>query len=122
MLRGEVKYGALASAEAFVLPSHQENFGVAVVEALACGTPVLISDKVNIWREVKLGGAAVVEADTLEGTTRLLERWFALPSSEREAMAAAALPLFRERFDIGASIGHFLKIIGAPAARLDEAA
>ena len=119
MLRGDVKYGALAAAEAFVLPSHQENFGVAVVEALACGTPVLISDKVNIWREVQAGGAALVEPDTLDGARRLLERWLALPGSERAAMAAAARPLFRERFDIEASIARFLDIVGgvAPAVR-----
>ena len=46
------KWGALSAADAFILPSHQENFGIAVVEALACGTPVLISNKVNIWREI----------------------------------------------------------------------
>lgn len=36
MLTGNPKWGALSAAEAFVLPSHQENFGIAVVEALAC--------------------------------------------------------------------------------------
>ena len=112
MLSGDVKYGALVAAEAFVLPSHQENFGVAVVEALACGTPVLISDKVNIWREVEAGGAAYVEADTVEGTRRLLDRWLALPAPDRAAMAAAAQPLFRERFDIASSLDRFLDIVG----------
>ena len=52
MLGGAAKWGAFRGAEAFVLPSHQENFGIAVAEALACGTPVLISNQVNIWREV----------------------------------------------------------------------
>src|SRR5207237_540512 len=42
MLSGSLKWGAFEAAEAFVLPSHQENFGIAVVEALACGKPVLI--------------------------------------------------------------------------------
>ena len=40
----------LTAARHSALPSHQENFGIAVAEALACGKPVLISDKVNIWK------------------------------------------------------------------------
>ena len=65
---GEDKWGAFHAADAFVLPSHQENFGVAVAEALACGLPVLISDKVNIWREIQEDGAGLVAEDTEEGT------------------------------------------------------
>ena len=60
--------GRVARAEAFVLPSHQENFGIAVVEALACGVPVIISDKVNIWPEIAQDEAGIVKADTAEGT------------------------------------------------------
>ena len=112
MLRGDVKYGALAAAEAFVLPSHQENFGVAVVEALACGTPVLISDKVNIWREVEAGAAAIVEPDTADGTAKALDRWFSLSAADQASMREAARPLFEARYDIAASITRFLGIVG----------
>lgn len=54
-----MKWGAFGAADVFVLPSHQENFGIAVAEALACGTPVLISNKVNIWREIQAGGGGL---------------------------------------------------------------
>ncbi len=57
MLTGQDKLAAFADATLFVLPSYSENFGIAVVEAMACGVPVLISDKVNIWREVVADGA-----------------------------------------------------------------
>jgi glycosyltransferase involved in cell wall biosynthesis len=72
MLEGDSKWGALYGCEAFLLPSHQENFGIAVVEALACGKPVLISNKVNIWREIAEGNAGMVEDDTLKGVRQLL--------------------------------------------------
>jgi glycosyltransferase involved in cell wall biosynthesis len=75
MLEGEAKWGALYGCDAFVLPSHQENFGIAVVEALACNKPVLISNKVNIWREIAEDGAGVVEEDSVEGTARMLQRF-----------------------------------------------
>src|SRR5439155_16750291 len=78
MLAGDLKWGAFHSAEAFILPSHQENFGIAVAEALACGLPVLISNRVNIWREIRLHGAGFVEGDDLKGTQRLLKSWVAL--------------------------------------------
>ena len=55
MVSGSAKWGLFGAAEVFFLPSHQENFGIVVAEALACGVPCLISDKVNIWREVRAG-------------------------------------------------------------------
>lgn len=58
---------AYVDADVFVLPSYTENFGMTVVEAMACGCPVVISDQVNIWREVKEDGAGrVVGLDPLE--------------------------------------------------------
>jgi len=51
---------AYVDADVFILPSYTENFGMAVVEAMACGCPVIISDQVNIWREVQETEAGVV--------------------------------------------------------------
>jgi glycosyltransferase involved in cell wall biosynthesis len=72
MLEGDAKWGAMHGCSAFVLPSHQENFGIAVAEALACNKPVLISNKVNIWREITQDGAGIAAEDDLGGTIQLL--------------------------------------------------
>jgi len=98
MLTGDAKWGALRAAEAFVLPSHQENFGIAVAESLAVGRPVLISNQVNIWPEVESEGVGLVDEDTLEGTERLLRRWLELPAEERDAMADRCHPCYLRRY------------------------
>ncbi len=100
MLRGDAKWGAFYAAEVFALPSHQENFGIAVAEALACGTPVLISNKVNIWREIAADGVGLVEEDDQAGTTQLLARWRALASPERTEMGQKSQPVFQRRYNV----------------------
>ncbi|TLD68413.1 glycosyltransferase [Phragmitibacter flavus] len=117
MLTGDLKWGALHASEAFVLPSHQENFGVAVVEALACGVPVLISDQVNIWREIVGDGAGLVAPDTLEGTRRLLEEWLGMTVDERTQMKVRAVKCFTERFEIGRATESFMKALQEGASR-----
>lgn len=102
MLRGDLKWGALRACDAFVLPSHQENFGIAVAEALGSGRPVLISDKVNIWREIAESGAGIVEPDTVSGTERALRRFIALGARERAAMGELGGALFASRFSVDA--------------------
>lgn len=98
MLRGDLKWGALRACEAFVLPSHQENFGISVVEALSAGRPALISNQVNIWPDIEADGVGLVDIDSLEGTHRLLQRWFETPSADREAMAGRARSCFLTRY------------------------
>ena len=115
MLQGEMKQGAFASADAFILPSHQENFGISVVEALAVGVPVLISDRVNIWREINADRAGYIESDDLAGTSRLLQRWIDTPSAEREAVRQNARRCFEQRFEINRAADSLLQVLSEPA-------
>jgi glycosyltransferase involved in cell wall biosynthesis len=118
LITGDVKWGAFRSSDAFILPSHQENFGVAVAESLACGLPVLISNQVNIWREIEEGGAGFVEPDNLEGTERLLDRWLASDRSAWAAMRRSARSCFEGRFDIKRTAENLLRAIQtAPAVK-----
>ncbi len=111
MLRGEMKWGAFYSSEAFVLPSHQENFGIAVAEALGCGLPVLISDKVNIWREIEADGAGIVNPDTLAGTLKTLEAWMAMDAGNRQQMADQARITFEQRYTVDAMANSLIATI-----------
>lgn len=97
---GAAKWGALYGADAFVLPSHQENFGIAVAEALGCGTPVLISDKVDIWREIEAAGAGIIDSDTVEGAERSLRRWLTNEALNRHSISLKATSLFQSQFNM----------------------
>lgn len=117
MLRGDIKWGAFHAAEAFVLPSHQENFGIAVAEALGCGLPVLISNKVNIWREIEADAAGLVGPDTLAGTRNTLLLWLALDTQQREAMASQAKTTFKQRYTVDAMADSLLNVIRSHVKR-----
>lgn len=62
-LPGEAKWSAMAAADVFVLPSHQENFGIAVAEAMQAGLPVIVSRAVNISPAIAAAGAGIILDD-----------------------------------------------------------
>jgi glycosyltransferase involved in cell wall biosynthesis len=111
MIKNQVKWGAMKAAEVFILPSHQENFGIAVAEALAVGTPVLISNKVNIWREIKEMNAGLVNDDTLEGTQKLIQAWLDLSEDEKQAFKQNTIPCFEQKFDIAQAAKNLIDLI-----------
>jgi glycosyltransferase involved in cell wall biosynthesis len=100
MLTGTLKWGAIRAAEVFALPSHQENFGIVVAESLAAKVPVLISNKVNIWREVEADGVGIVGEDTLEGTCKMLQSYLEMPEEKKSAMRESARVSFERRFEV----------------------
>jgi len=111
MLRGDLKWGAFRAAAAFVLPSHQENFGLAVVEALACGCPVLISQRVNIWREIEAAGAGLCAPDTQPGTLSLLHSFTTLSPGQRTLLREKARAAFRDQFHIQRAARALLQVL-----------
>ena len=100
MLSGDAKWGAFRAAEFFVLPSHQENFGIVVAEAMALSKPVLITNKVNIWREIEQDGAGLVVDDEFEEIAAGLREMCALSSAERDAIGLRARNCFLERYNL----------------------
>ncbi|WP_395750217.1 glycosyltransferase [Prosthecobacter sp.] len=115
---GRDKWRELAAAEVLVLPSHQENFGIVVAEALACSVPVLLSDKVNTAPAVAANGAGVMADDTVEGTLRLLQIWQRMSTAEKAAARVSARRLYKEQFGVEQARRRFLEVVEATAARV----
>ena len=61
---------------------------------------MLISDKVNIWREIAEMKAGLVEEDSLEGTEKLITRWLALQPERQERYQQEAQSCFEQKFNI----------------------
>jgi len=119
-VEGSAKAAAFAEADAFVLASHDENFGLAAAEALAAGLPVIVSSRVAIAREVECAGAGLitgVDPDSIADAIRCLSA----DGAARLAMAAAARRLAGEAFSLEA-MGERLEALYRTiiAGRLEE--
>ncbi len=97
LLDHRAKLACFRDAAMFVLPSYSENFGLAIVEALACGVPVAISDRVNIWREIEGAEAGLVAPPTADDVARQIETLAADPA-RAAAMGERGKALVAEKF------------------------
>jgi glycosyltransferase involved in cell wall biosynthesis len=97
MLDHHAKLAAFRDAAMFVLPSYSENFGIAIVEAMACGVPVAVSDRVNIWREIDAAGAGLVAPPAVDDVARQIEALAADPA-RAAAMGERGRTLVAEKF------------------------
>jgi glycosyltransferase involved in cell wall biosynthesis len=112
-LSGDDKWGALHAAEALVLPSRSDGFPVTVLEAMACGVPVLLSNTVNIWPQVVESEGGFVAASGLEGVTELLERWLYLTPDERETMKYRVQEGYTKQFAASAALERLISALQA---------
>jgi glycosyltransferase involved in cell wall biosynthesis len=98
-LDGWMKFAAFADSDIFVLPSYHENFGLAVVEAMAAALPVVVSNKVDIYKLIEDYRAGIVAGMNSQEIALGLDR---LLSDEylRQQMGANGVKLAEENFDI----------------------
>lgn len=122
MLTGRDKLAALVDAYVLAQPSFHENFGMVVVEALACGCPVIVSDQVYLHPQVTAGLVGSVVGLRVDSVAGELQRWMDRPS-DRAIFANNARPFAVANFDwdlIGRNwVGHYgeLPKVRTPSAR-----
>ena len=65
-VEGLAKADLFETSDIFVLPSHQENFGIAVVEAMTFGVPVIVSNNIDIHDEIAKARAGLIVSTAVE--------------------------------------------------------
>lgn len=110
-ISGDIKWGAFNMADFFILPSHSENFGIVVAEALSQSTPVITTNKVNIWREIDKYNAGFISDDNKEGISNSIKNHISLSQKEKEKMEENALLCFESSFSVDAFKNDFYNLI-----------
>jgi glycosyltransferase involved in cell wall biosynthesis len=101
MLNGNAKWGAFYNCDLYILPSHQENFGIAIVEAMACKKPVLISRNINIWREIQEGkGGRILDNIEIDTIKKELKAFSLMSKNELIMLGDNAYKTFERQFNI----------------------
>jgi len=99
-LNNDIKKKALVDSDIFVLPSYSENFGMSVIESMACGTPILISDNVGVSDQIlKNNAGVVVECNIKKLTIKLKE--LMEDQKLKEVISKNARIMVKNEFDMG---------------------
>ena len=101
------KWAALSAAELFILPSYQENFAIAVAEAMRVGVAVVCSPRVNICDDIVSAGAAVKCELNVDDIARQMQ-CLLLDESRRRDLGSRAISYATEHFTWPASTDSLL--------------
>jgi glycosyltransferase involved in cell wall biosynthesis len=110
------KQAAFADADLFVLPSYSENFGIAVVEAMVAGLPVVVSDQVAINREIAASHAGLVVSCDVNQLAAALVRLLDDPAL-RQSMGDHGKTLARQHYAPGVAIHKLITMYDDIALR-----
>lgn len=108
---GEIKLSAYKASELFVLPSYTENFGMAVVEAMACELPVIVSKEVGIQREIERYNAGIVVDTNIQSLYQGIKILLDNPHLKKE-VAINGRKLVKEYYDIDKVADRMLEVYG----------
>jgi len=99
LLTGKDKLMAFYGSDLFVLPSYSEGLPTAVIEAMACGVPIIVSDKVGISREIKQYNAGTIVKTNVDDVYNGIKNVFSNLDKAKE-MALNAKIMVHNLYDI----------------------
>lgn len=109
---GEEKWRLMREADAFVLPTYSENFGIVVAEALACGTPVITTTGTP-WAELRERGCGWWVEASAQAIASAIGEALCLGESELERMGRNGRRLVEERYSAVAMAAGMLAVYEA---------
>ena len=105
------KWRLLNSSFVFCSPSHQENFGISIVEALSSKIPVITTTQVNIYKKIKNYKAGLISKDNYNSFTNILNSFLKKNNNDYLKMSANAYKCFNNEFNAKNFYNSFIKII-----------
>lgn len=108
---GNDKWLAIKYADVFILPTHQENFGLVLAEAMSVGTAVITTTKSNVWKEIKDSNAGLICEDNVVSIKQCLVDWVSMEEERRAKIRRDAVISFERNFSSNAYLDSFTKMI-----------
>ena len=109
MITGDLKLAALRGSDIFVLPSRFEGLSIALLEALAAGTPVVVTNRVGLYEKIQELGAGLVVEPKVDAIAHALLT-LSDPST-RKAMQDRAVTLVKEQYSWDAIAETFIELV-----------
>lgn len=110
-LQNDFKWASIKRCYAMVLPSHGENFGVSVVESLALGKTVLISNKVNIFNYIKKTRSGLVSTNNVNNFSKIMIKFIDLDIDKKKELNLNAKRCFKKYFDFNNSNEKLISLL-----------
>ncbi len=107
---GDMKFGAILASEGMVLPSHGENFGVALVESLSMSKPVITTFKVNIFKQIIKHNAGIISNDNFKDFSKALIHFNSFTKIKKKVLSKNAFNCFNKNFNLNVKDEKTLKL------------